>query len=578
MNRFKVHTDFSFEDKYLESGIFYQHQMVEDSGKNWKPVHYDHGNGLALADVDGDGLVDLYFLTQMGANGLFRNLGKGRFEDATKGSGLAVADRVSVAGSFGDLDNDGDQDLVVTTVRMGNLLFENTGGGKFKDVSKTADFDYSGHSSGVVLFDFDNDGLLDIFVTNVGTYTHDEKGKGGFYLGMVDAFGGHLIPERAERSLLYKNLGGLRFREVSAELGLNDLSFAGDASFFDVNGDRFPELYVLNMQGDDHFYLNRGGRSFADQSRQFFPNTPWGSMGVKFFDFNNDGLFDLYLTDMHSDMSIEIEPRKEKRKADMQWSDDFLQGGDNNLFGNAFYVNRGKGSFLEQSDALGVENYWPWGLSVGDLNADGYQDIFVASSMNYHFRYGLNSVFLNNQGEAFLDAEFILGVEPRKTSVKPWFVLDCDGEDGEHRHCKGRSGRTLVWGTKGSRTSAVIDLDEDGDLDILTGEFNSEPQVLISNLTEKKSVKFLSLSLEGTASNRNGFGALVELKVGEQRYYRYHDGKSGYLSQSVLPLYFGLGNATQVDHIRVTWPSGKIQTLQGPIAINRHHRIVEPKP
>src|SRR5205807_762767 len=202
--------------------------------------------------------------------------------------------------------------------------------------------------------------------------------------------------------------------DVTEKVGLRSTGWSGDASFTDFDGDRFPDLYVLNMQGDDHYFKNDGGRRFVDETAAHFPKTPWGSMGIKFFDFDNDGRVDLYLTDMHSDMSEEIGPEREKLKSRMQWSDHFLQGGGDNIFGNAFYRNKGDGRFEEISDAIGVENYWPWGPSVGDLNADGWEDIFVAASMSFPFRYGINSLLLNDRGERFRDAEFLLGIEPRR--------------------------------------------------------------------------------------------------------------------------------------------------------------------
>lgn len=572
----KVYHDFQFTDRLLESGIRFIHRIADDSGKNWIPVHYDHGNGLAVADVDGDGLTDLYFMSQMGRNELWRNKGDGSFEDITVKSGLAVADRVSVTASFADMDNDGDPDMYLTTVKMGNLFFENRGDGTFKEVTARSGLAHRGHSSGVVLFDFNRDGLLDVFLTNVGVYTQDKRAGRAYWPGLVDAFAGHLKPERKEKSLLFENTGSLVFRDVTHKLGLNETGFSGDASFCDLNSDGYPELYVLNMQGDDHYYENRAGTSFVDQTATHFPKTPWGSMGIAFFDYDNDGLMDLYLTDMHSDMSEKILPRREKKKARMVWSDQFLEGGANNLFGNAFYRNKGRGPFSEASDTMGLENYWPWGLSVGDLNADGYQDLFVTSSMNYPFRYGLNALFLNNEAKSFVDSAFLLGVEPRAQTVKPWFSLDCTQADRAHPLCIGRNKAVAVWGALGSRSSAIFDYDDDGDLDIITNEFNAQPMVLTSDLAQRKQLSYLKIKLVGSKSNRNGLGAMVRIKLGTKTLSRYHDGKSGYLSQSDLPLYVGLGRASSIDSVEVLWPSGTRQIITKELKVNRTLVVVEP--
>ena len=585
LEEFEVFHDFLFQDRQPESGLDFVHGITDDSGKHYRPNHYDHGNGIAVADIDGDGKYDVYLVNQIGANGMFRNLGGGRFQDVTAASGTALQNRVSVAASFGDIDNDGDPDLFVTTVRFGNVLFENDGTGRFRDITEQAGVGYVGHSSGAVFFDYDNDGLLDLFVTNVGSYTTDERGEGGYYVGLgltesgaLDAFGGHLRPERFESSILYRNLGGNRFEDVSEATGLVDTSWSGDASPVDLNRDGWQDLYVLNMQGDDHYYENVEGKRFVEKGASLFPKTPWGSMGVKFFDSNNDGLLDLFLSDMHSDMSQPQEEDQEKQKADVTWSDKFLQDGSNNVFGNAFYRQNADGTFSEISDENGTENYWPWGHSVEDLNADGWDDIFIASSMNYGFKYHPNSVLLNNNGEKFLDSEYILGVEPRRDgrAMQPWFPLACDGVDRTHELCKDKQGKYVLLGALGSRSSALFDLDDDGDVDIVTNEFFAEPMVLISNLSEKKKVNFLKVRLIGTKSNRDGLGAVVKVVAGEKSWMKVLDGQSGYLSQSVLPLYFGLGEVTAIDRIEVSWPSGATQTVSENLGINSLVEITEP--
>ena len=197
-----VRHDFHFTDRLAESGIQFVNRIVDDAGRAYKAVHYDHGTGIAAADVDGDGLPDLYLVSQLGRNELWRNLGGGRFEDITAAAGLEVIDPVAVGASFADIDNDGDPDLFVTTVRHGNRLYENLGNAKFRDISASAGVGYVGHSSGALFFDYDRDGRLDLLVTNVGVYTTPEKGHGGAFVGAEYAFFGHTMPERAEASIL----------------------------------------------------------------------------------------------------------------------------------------------------------------------------------------------------------------------------------------------------------------------------------------------------------------------------------------------------------------------------------------
>ncbi len=587
----KTFHDFTFTDRYEESGIRFEHRPVDDASKDYKAVHYDHGNGLAVADVDGDGRLDIYFVNQLGASQLWRNLGHGKFEDITVTAGVGLADKICVAASFADIDNDGRPDLFVTSVRMGNVLFRNLGGGKFKDITLESSLSLkrAPHSSGAVFFDFNNDGLLDLFVANVGVYTRNEKGRGGFYLGRSDAFQGWQFPDRSEQSLLYQNLGGGKFEDVSRKMGLEHRGWSGDATFCDLNLDGYPDLYVLSMSGKDKYYENDQGQGFVEKTAAYFPKTPWGAMGVKFFDYNLDGLMDLYVTDMHSDMTsvqmkagdLDFSPRFEKQKSDawcsVEWSPAALQSASNSIFGNAFYQNQGQGKFIEVSAKVGAETYWPWGISAADLNADGYEDVFVTAGMGYPLRYAINSVLLNEGGQRFVDSEFVVGVEPRKGNriEKEFFTLDCSGEDKRNPLCRGKTGVLRVTGTTSSRSSAAFDLDDDGDLDLVTNEWNDHPQVLISNLSEKKPIHFLKLKLIGTVSNRDGLGATVKVHCGSRTYTRYHDGKSGYLSQSSMPLYFGLDPESKIDRIEVLWPSGKRAELIERIPVDTLLTITE---
>jgi enediyne biosynthesis protein E4 len=583
LNQFKVFTGFHFTDKLAESGITFRHQAVVDALQNYKAVHYDHGSAVAVADVDGDGRYDLLFLNYVGGNSLWKNLGGGKFKDITADSGIALPGLVSVSAAFADIDNDGNQDLVITTVRGGVHLFHNDGQGHFTDITKQSGISVVGHSTGAMFFDYDRDGLLDLLVCNVGKYTTNEKNSDGSYVGLPDAFSGQMYPERYEHPVLYHNLGHNKFKDVTAEMGLTPHMWCGDLTFTDLNGDGWPDVYMLNMQGDDHYFENQGGKRFVDKTAQYFPKTPWGSMGVKFFDYANEGRQDLLLTDMHSDMSQEVGPEKEKLKSEMKFPDYFLMTQGTSIYGNALYHNLGGGKFAEVSDPMGVETYWPWGVSVADINADGFDDVFVTAGMGYPFRYGINSMLLNNRGQKFLDAEFLLGIEPRKGGRTNSFSFDLDcsvpqqGRSAQVCQSAGPgAGKISVMGTLSSRSSVIFDLDDDGDLDIVTNDFNSEPMVLISDLSERKAIHWIKILLEGTKSNRNGLGATVRVYAGGQTYTKYNDGKSGYLAQSVLPLYFGLDEATKIDRIEVDWPSGAKQIVNQDLAINTTRKIVEP--
>ena len=189
---------------------------------------------------------------------------------------------------------------------------------------------------------------------------------------------------------------------------------------------------------------------------------------------------------------------------------------------------------------------------------------------------------LNNKGKKFLAAEFMLGVEPRRTTYTPWFQLNCAQPPPDPRNlmrpmCENQSGQVTVMAPAGSRAAVLFDLDNDGDLDLVTSDFNSAPQILVSNLAQVRSIHWLKVQLIGAASNRDGLGALVKVETAHGTYTKQYDGKSGYLSQSSLPLYFGLGDDTAVTRVEVRWPSGRNQVITQEIKVNDTLRIREPR-
>jgi len=591
--------DFHFTDRLGASGITFKLQASTDVGRFYTANHYDHGTGVAVADVDGDGRLDLYFANQAGASALYRNLGGGRFEDITERSGTRVSGRACTGVAFADIDNDGDADLYVSCVRAGNLLFQNDGHGTFTDITATAGVGGFGtHSSGVVFFDYDGDGLLDLFVTNVGKYTRDERWDDGLYAAVRDAFAGHLHPDRSETSLLFHNLGHGRFENATQKSGLVHTAWSGEATAIDADGDGRQDLYVPSMQGHDEFWRNAGGGRFERRSREVFPATPWGAMGAQVLDWNGDGRPDLYVTDMHTDMSSDLQPEEDAKKHDPKtfFPPDFLGTDRNHVLGNALFTSTGPLRFVEESDKAGVETGWPWGPSVGDLNADGWPDIFVAAGMNYPFRYRGSDILLNDGGRRFAAAEYILGIEPRRRLVVPWMDLDCDADvkqdlcTGEQepllaedtrtpeqrRKTDPRHGHITAWAARASRSAVIFDLDDDGDLDIVTTNYGDLPQVFISDLSQRGDVHFLKVKLVGRRSNRDGIGAVVAVQANGRTQTLFHDGKTGYLAQGVMPLYVGLGGATQAESITVTWPSGRQQTMRGPIQSGTAVTIREP--
>src|SRR5262249_239365 len=266
---------------------------------------------VAVGDFDNDGHEDIYFLNQLGRNALYKNRGDGTFLDVTDQAGVGMGDRICVGATFADYDNDGYPDLFVTSTRGGNVLFHNepvdpsdpSKGRKFVDVTKKAKIERipPRHSQTAVFFDYDNDGYLDLFVTNTAQWTLDEKDAGSrYYLGPASLT--KLVTMPREHNILYHNNGDGTFTDVTEKAGLQGDGWSGDVARFGYDGDGFLDLLVTNMFGTSHLFHNNGNGTFTEVTADALGKTSFGAIGAKAFDFNNDGKLDLLLVDMHSDM------------------------------------------------------------------------------------------------------------------------------------------------------------------------------------------------------------------------------------------------------------------------------------
>src|SRR5262245_28745128 len=228
-----------FRDGLAASGITWKHTFLDsESGNTYKVNPYDHGSGVLIADVNGDAHDDVYFLNFVGPNALYLGQGDGTFKDQTAKSGLAMGRSVCVGGCFGDYDNDGDQDLYVTTYKSGNHLFKNRGDATFEDVTKQANVGYVGHSNSAVFFDYDLDGYLDLYLCNIGSFTTETiNEQAGNYVGVpldfqaVASDTNRLTP--GENDVLWHNKGDGTFEDVTAKAGVTSPSWNGDCAVAD---------------------------------------------------------------------------------------------------------------------------------------------------------------------------------------------------------------------------------------------------------------------------------------------------------------------------------------------------------
>src|SRR5262249_40856463 len=253
-----------FREVAQEAGIKFRMRFLPgEQGEKFKINLYDHGCGVAVADFNGDGYDDLYFVNQLGANALYRHNKDGTCPDVTGQAGVGLGDRVCVAAAWGDYDNDGRPDLFVTSTRGGNVLFHNNGNGTFTDVTKEAGVTLVAHSQTATFFDYDNDGYLDLFVTNTAGWTTDDFDRNArYYPGPADSW--KLAASPKEYNVLYHNNGDGTFTDVTEKAGLEGKGWGGDVAVFDYNEDGKLDLFVTNMFGASQLYKNNGDGTFSD--------------------------------------------------------------------------------------------------------------------------------------------------------------------------------------------------------------------------------------------------------------------------------------------------------------------------
>jgi enediyne biosynthesis protein E4 len=570
-----------FRDVAGEAGITFRMAFLPtEQGEKFKINLYDHGCGVAVGDIDGDGFDDIYFVNQLGSNALYRNKGDGTFVDITQEAGVGVGDRICVAATFADYNNDGHQDLYVTSTRGGNLLFKNMGNGKFKDVTKEAGLTCIAHSQTAVFFDYDNDGYLDLFVTNTAKWTENKfDAHLKYYSGPTDFW--VMAESPIEHNILYHNNRDGTFSDVTAKAGLAGKGWGGDVAVFDFDEDGHMDLLVTNMFGASTLYRNNGDGTFTDVTKKTLGRTSWGAIGSKAFDFNNDGKLDLLIADMHSDMWAPFEPspammdailkhpdRKYPRVTgaahqfdpsadalEQEFTDIFKIHKEDVLFGNTLFKNLGGGKFEEVSDPAHMETWWPWGIATGDFDNDGYEDVFLPSGMGYPFFYWPSGLMMNNGDGTFTDRAQPLGIEPPIHG----------------RYQSEKIGGKLA--PRSSRCAASADFRNGGRLDIVTNNFNDAPYYFQNNLPRRN---YVSFRLRGTRSNRDAIGALVKIYLRDEVMVRQVQGAGGYLSQSSKTVHFGLGERSRIDRAEIRWPSGARQTILEP-ALNQRHDVVEPQ-
>lgn len=456
-------------------------------------------NGVSVADYDVDGDLDIFVVSihqyEQGNpqtwSRLLRNDRVAGFADVTDEALLRskseflrngwMGDRMSA--SWGDFDNDGFSDLFLANNGY-DELWRNLGNGQFENVTELAGIRGCAncYSSNGLWWDYDLDGDLDLYVS-----------------------------DWLKVNRQYRNEGNGTFIDVTEDTGLGDTSKTWASIPIDVNQDTLPDLYVVNDFGDNFLFLNQQGK-FQEATARYGLADDGDGMGVDICDFNNDGHFDIYVTNIYRHRP------------------------------NPLFVGKPSGVFSEQAEVFGIENTgWGWGARFFDADHDLDEDLYVVNGMSLSAGRGDKNIFFKNSDGMFLDLSENLGVD----------------------------------NVNEARGLEVFDFDLDGDIDMLAANRGEHPSFYKNTLIEKNlpHTNWIQIWLKGTTSNKNAFGSVVKISCQGDKYVRHYSG-ANLFGQSIKPIHFGLAHHSMIDEIEVIWPNGTREFFTS-IDANQRIEIIE---
>ncbi len=532
---------------------------------------YGH-NGVSVVDIDNDGLDDVYICQPAGLpNRMFRNRGDGTFEDITVKSEVGVLENTACA-LFADIDNDGQQDLIVVRAN-GPLLFMNEGGGKFR--AKPDAFQFAsppqGTFTGAAIADYDRDGWVDIYFCLYAYYQGADQYR--YPMPYHDA-------ENGPPNFMMRNNRDGTFRDVTKQTGLekNNTRFSFCCAWGDYNDDLWPDLYVVNDFGRKNLYRNNGDGTFTDVAREAGVEDVGAGMSGCWLDFDKDAKEDLYVADMWTAAGIRISGQENFQK---DASEEIRALYRKHSMGNSLFRNSGEGRFEDMSMPAGTSmGRWAWSSDSWDFDHDGFADIYVANGMiSGGGGDDLNSFFwrqvvANSPRDAKPNHEYELGWNAINELIRAdgtWSgfernVFYVNNGDGTFSDISGTAGLDSI---EDSRTFALADFDHDGRLEVLLKNRNGPQLRLFKNVMTELGPA-MSFRLLGKKSNRDAIGACVTVETETGRQTRRVQAGSGFLAQHSKELFFGLGAAKGTVRATVRWPSGLVQELRD---LPMNHRV-----
>jgi len=550
------------------TGVTFENRILESEKIHYYKYLYIYiGGGVAAADFNNDGLEDLFFTSNIYHNKLFLNKGNFQFEDITIQAGIEKRVGFDVGVSVADVNNDGFLDIYINRagwykgdVKLANMLYINNGNLTFTEQAEAYGLAEKNRSIASTFFDYDKDGDLDVYIANAPS---------GFALSgkIIDL---DQIQSSEETKTfrgsdkLYNNDGNGHFTDVSLQAGiLPDLGFGLNAQVGDLNNDGWQDIYVSNdFISPDFAYINNGDGTFSERRNDLFKHISYYSMGSDIADINNDGLSDLLVLDMSPEDYI-----RSKTTMSMMSIDRFQEMIDKDYhhqyMHNVMQLNNGNGTFSEIANMSGLaKTDWSWSSLVADFDLDGFNDIYITNGIyrdvvDRDINIEINAYIDENKAN-LKEKDFYKFTQKLPQQKLTNYLFQNKG------NLKFEN-KTDSWADEAptfSNGAVYVDLDNDGDLDIVTNNLDENATILRNNAQELNENNFLQLKFKGPIKNKFGVGTQVNIyQENGNILTRQLVNARGYLSSQSNTLHFGLGKNATIPKIEIIWTDGKRQIV-----------------